>query len=78
MLNIVRHEIEVGCLPKFLPGALKLDVSELGMDDAIRVADLPKLEGVEYRLDERRVIAVVHAPDNKGDIDEEDEESAEA
>ncbi|CAM2008558.1 50S ribosomal protein L25 [Acanthopleuribacter pedis] len=76
VLTVVRHDVEVRCLPKFLPGVLKVDVSSLGIDDAKRVSDLPELEGVTYKLDAKRVIAVVHLPSNKNVVDEPEEEEA--
>lgn len=72
VLTIVRHEVEVTCLPKDLPGSYKLDVSDLGMDEAIRVGDLPQLDGVTLNLEARRTIAVVHAPDKEASDEEED------
>jgi large subunit ribosomal protein L25 len=74
VLNIVRHEIDVTCLPQDLPGAITIDVSGLGMDDAYRVSDLPIFEGVEYELEPEKVIAVVHPPDAAAAEDEEAEE----
>jgi large subunit ribosomal protein L25 len=78
VLTTVRHEIEIRCKPKDLQGTLKLNVTGLGLDEAIRVKDLPQIEGVEYLLGPNRVIAVVH-PENMeipSDSDEEDEDAA--
>lgn len=74
VLTIVRHDVEVRCLPKYLPGILKVNVAGLGMDEAIRIGDLPALEGVAYKLDPKRVVAVVHMSNNKTVLDEDTEE----
>lgn len=72
ILTIVRHEVEVTCLPKDLPGTILLNVDGLGMDEAVRIGDLPELDGVKYTLGPKRTVAVVHAPDKEAS-DEEDE-----
>jgi len=74
ILTIVRHEVEVTCLPKDLPGSIDVDVSGLAMDDAVRVSNLPEIEGVTINLDAKRTIAVVHAPDKEAADEDEDEE----
>lgn len=75
VLTLVRHEVEIRCKPKDLQGTMTIDVSELGLDEAIRVKDLPKIDGVEYLLGPNRVIAVVH-PESM-DVPSEDEEDEE-
>ena len=73
VLTIVRHEVEVTCLPKDLPGTIEVDVSGLAMDEAVRVSDLPKIDGVTVNLEAKRTIAVVHAPDQEAAEDDDDE-----
>ncbi len=72
LLTMVRHEIEVECLASDLPGRIHMDVSNLGIDEALRVSDLPSIPGVEYKLEAQRTIAVVHAPDAEA-VEEEEE-----
>lgn len=74
VMTLVRHEIEIRCKPKDLQGTLTIDVSGLELEDAIRVKDLPVIEGVEYLLGPSRVIAVVHAANKEVAEDEEDDE----
>jgi large subunit ribosomal protein L25 len=47
MLQIIEREIEVLCLPSEIPEALELDVSELGIGDALHVNDIALPTGVE-------------------------------
>lgn len=77
LLTIVRHEIEVTCLPQDIPSRLEVDVSHLNVDDALRVSDLPELEGVQYELAPKRTIAIVQPPDSSGVVEGEDEEEDE-
>ena len=67
VLTMVRHEVEITCLPKNLPGEIRVDVTGLGLDDALRISDLPQLEGVVYTLEANRVVAVVHEPDKEAE-----------
>jgi large subunit ribosomal protein L25 len=61
ILDFVTREVEVECLPGNIPEHLPIDVSELGIGDALRIADLPVPEGVTI-LDEtdRVLVHVVH------------------
>jgi large subunit ribosomal protein L25 len=49
ILEISAHSVRVRCLAKDLPGAIELDVSNLKVDETIKVGTLPVIEGVEYR-----------------------------
>lgn len=44
MLQIIRRELEVYCLPNEIPEAITLDITELDMGDSIHVEDI-QLEG---------------------------------
>lgn len=60
VLTMVRHEVEIECLPKDLMGAITVSVSGLGLDDKLTIGDLPNPEGVTYTLGAKRTVAVVH------------------
>ena len=61
ILDFVSREIEIECLPGNIPEHLPVDVSELVIGDALRVADVPAPEGVEVVDDaEKVVIHIVH------------------
>jgi len=44
----VLREIKVRCLPTNIPSKINIDVSALAIGQGISVADLPKLEDIEY------------------------------
>jgi large subunit ribosomal protein L25 len=46
-LELIRHEVEVICLPSVIPSAIDIDVSGLRIGDVVHVADLVLPEGVE-------------------------------
>lgn len=52
--------VEIKCAAGSIPEVLRLDVSALGVGDALTVADLPLPEGVTAVSDPETVLAVVH------------------
>ena len=60
ILDTLQYEIEVTCLPKDLPSALKFDVSELDIGDGLHIGEATFPEGVTPTLDERALIAIVN------------------
>jgi large subunit ribosomal protein L25 len=59
LLDVVLRELEVECLPADIPERIDCDVTNLKMNDALRVRDLPPLERVEILADADRVIVHV-------------------
>lgn len=47
MLQIIRRELEVLCLPTNIPECIRIDVSELGVGDSVHVEDLTLDSGIE-------------------------------
>ena len=62
ILEISMHEIEIECLPKDLPEIITLDVSGLGVGDAIHIKDIPFSEGVHAKADGDLTVVRVAAP----------------
>ncbi len=50
-LQVIRHELEVTCLPDVIPSAIEFDVSELNIGDVVHVEDLVLPPGVEIPHD---------------------------
>jgi large subunit ribosomal protein L25 len=46
-LSVIRHEIEVECLPNAIPSAIEIDVTEMQIGDVVHVEDLQLPAGVE-------------------------------
>lgn len=46
-LQIVRHELEVACLPTAIPEAIEVDVTAMQIGDVVHVGDLGLPEGVQ-------------------------------
>jgi len=62
ILEIVSHEVRIRCLPKDLPAFIEVDISELKVDHAIHLSELPKLPGVKYLGDPHRPIVACVQP----------------
>lgn len=62
VMEIAVHELEVECLPKDLPEILRVDVSALGLNQAIHVRDLQLPEGVTARANPDLTVISVNAP----------------
>jgi large subunit ribosomal protein L25 len=73
VLQQVAYEIQVESLPGDIPQEITLDVSSLGMNENLTLADLSLPEGVTLVSDPEEVAATVTAPT---EITEEDLEAA--
>ena len=62
ILQPVRRELEVRALPTNLPEQIEVDVTALGIHDAIHVADLVLPEGVEVLYQENFTLVSVLSP----------------
>ncbi len=57
ILDVVTREIEIECLPTNIPAHLAVDVTELGIGDAIRISELPAIEGVQIVDNPEKVVS---------------------
>jgi large subunit ribosomal protein L25 len=78
ILNQALHTVTVEALPMALPGAIEVDVTELGFGEHVTVADLPAIPGVEYVVDDpEMLVAAVTAPAAEVEPEVTEEEGAE-
>jgi len=77
VLHVVRHEIEISCLPGDIPESIHVDVSELEIGDEIRIGDLPLPEGVNLDSDPARMVVHV-VPPTRVEVEEAAAEEEEA
>jgi large subunit ribosomal protein L25 len=71
-LTLIRHEIEIVCLPSAIPSSIDIDVTEMQIGDVVHVNDLQLGDGVEVPHDANFTILTV-----VGRMAEEAEEGAE-
>jgi large subunit ribosomal protein L25 len=62
ILEHILREVEVRCLPQNIPQAIDVDVSNLEINQALAVRDLPKTEGIEILHDSSAIIINIVAP----------------
>jgi len=72
-LSVIRHEVEVVCLPSAIPASIEIDVTEMEIGDVVHVEDLQLAEGVEAPHEANFTILTV-----TGRMAEEAEEAEEA
>jgi large subunit ribosomal protein L25 len=75
VLNIVRRNLEVFCLPISIPEAIVIDITDLDVGDSVHVKEIPLEDGVEINADVNFTVLTVVAP--KQEVVEEPEEGEE-
>ena len=59
ILELVLREIEVECLPGDIPERIEVDVADLGINDAVRISDLPATAKVKVLQAQEQVVVHV-------------------
>ena len=73
ILQIIRRELEVECLPLAVPGSIEIDISGLDIGDSIHVRDI-KLEGeIEFLEEDDYTVVTVLSPKMEEEPEEEEE-----
>ena len=62
ILQPIRREVEVLCLPTEIPDFLEIDVTRLGIHDAVHISDLKPPAGVEIPYDTDEALVTVLPP----------------
>ena len=78
-LSFMLHELEVSCLPKDIPSYIDVDITEVGIGDAIHVGEL-EIESVDIHAPADQVLMTVIKPRvvvEEVTLDEEGEEGVE-
>lgn len=80
ILEVVRREVEVECLPADIPEQLKIGIETLELGQYLRVADLQEIAGEKVHIlsEADGVICHVVTPKVEEEVKPEEEEAAEA
>ena len=62
ILQVVRRDLEVLCLPTNIPEAFEIDISDLEIGDSIHVEDIPHDEDVEIPTEVNFTVITVSSP----------------
>ena len=75
VLNIVRHEVELNCLPTAIPEKITVDLAEGKIGDSIHISAVELPDGVTPTISDRDfTIATLQSPG--GGVKNEDDEAA--
>jgi large subunit ribosomal protein L25 len=85
ILQIIRRELEVECLPLSVPESIEIDISDLDIGDSIHVGKIHLEGGIEFlEEDDYTVVTIVHPrleeveePEEEEEVEEEDAEKEE-
>jgi len=75
MLEQIRHELTISCLPAKMLESVVVDVSNLNIGDSLHVSDLKLEEGIEVEAESDLTIATLVAPYMEKEPTEELEEA---
>jgi len=78
--GIVQHgarKMTVECLPRGIPDSLEVDITELGLGDAIHIKDVPLPEGVKLADDAELTVLSIVAPAAEEEAKSEEEAAEE-
>ena len=80
VLQIIRREIEVLCLPFEVPESFEIDVADLDIGDSIHVRDISQEGEIEFLEDENFTVVTLLSPklEEEEEPTEEEEEEEEA
>ncbi len=76
MVQLVRRELEVLCLPNAIPDSISIDVTALDMGDSMHIQDIVLPEGAEMASDTNYTVVTILSPKGAGEAIEETEEAA--
>jgi large subunit ribosomal protein L25 len=78
IVQIVRRELEVLCLPGVIPESIALDISSLDINDAIHVEEIQLPEGVEIAPETNFTVVTITSVAEEEPEEEAEEEEGEA
>jgi len=74
-LQLVRHELEVSCLPSDMPDKIEVDITDLDIGDAIHVEDIALDDRIRMLAEPGHTVLTVVAPTvEEEELPEEEEE----
>jgi large subunit ribosomal protein L25 len=84
ILEIIQRTVRISCLPLAIPREIQIDVSDLGLGDAVHVADITPPEGIRLLDDPETALMTVVASvaeeleeEKETEIEVEEKEEAE-
>jgi len=78
ILQLVRREMDVLCLPGQIPENFEIDITDLEIGDSVHVEDIPLDEDIEVPHDVNFTVLTISSPkiEEEEVVEEEEEEEA--
>ena len=80
ILQIIRRELEISCLPLEVPESIEIDVTDLDMGEAIHVGEIAQANNLEFLEESNFTVVTILSPKIEEKLEEEvleEEEEAE-
>lgn len=77
LLQIIRRDIEVLCMPGDIPEAFEIDITDLDVGDSVHIEEIPLGENIEIPADVNFTILTIVSPKAEEVVEEEEEEALE-
>jgi len=77
ILQIIRRELEVQCLPLDVPESIEIDITDVDIGDSIHLVDIPRQSEIEFLGDENITVVTIVSPkieEEEEPVEEEEEE----
>ncbi len=72
-VDFVTREVEIECLPKDIPESLEVDISQLHLNQSIKIESVIPPKGVSFTEEAGTLIALVQAPTKEEEVAVEEE-----
>ena len=77
ILQVIRREIEVLCLPTEIPESFDIDITDLEIGDSVHVDEIPTTENVEIPADTNFTVLTIVSPKIEEEPEEEEADELE-
>lgn len=74
MLQIIRRELEVLCLPGAIPESFEIDITDMDIGDSVHVNEIPLEGDVEIQADVNFTVLTIVSPKVEEEPEEEEED----
>lgn len=80
ILQIIRRELEIQCLPLDVPKSIEIDITDLDIGDSIHLGNISRQSEIEFLDDENFTVVTIVSPKIEEEVEpvEEEEEEGEA
>jgi large subunit ribosomal protein L25 len=73
-VDVMTRELEIECLPHDIPEHIDIDISDLHINQSLKVEDLPEIKGVKLLADPNQVLVVIASSKVEEEAEEEEVE----